>query len=99
MQVVDKIEQCQEGGRKRTGVDCKHDDRNHQDDLTLVRAQYPSPPNNDAVGDKKLNRDSKGCISLQGILMDDIRRPVLCTVLTLTRGISPNKFDRCHGTR
>ena len=73
MQVVDKVEQGQEDGRKRTGVDRKHDDRNHQDNLALVRTQYPGPPDDDAVGDNKLNRDSKRCISSRKMLEDDIR--------------------------
>jgi hypothetical protein len=55
MQVVDKFEQGQEDGRKRTSVDGKHDDWNHQEDLTLVKTQDPSSPDNDAVGDNKLN--------------------------------------------
>jgi hypothetical protein len=73
MQVMDKIEQCQEDGRRRTGIDCKHNDRNHQDGLALVRTQDPSPPDNNAVGNNKLNQDSKRCISSQGMLVDGVR--------------------------
>jgi len=40
---------------KRTGVDYKHDHRNHQDNHALVRTQDPSPPDDDAVGDNELN--------------------------------------------
>jgi hypothetical protein len=57
--------QGQEVGRKRTGVDYKHDHRNHQDNPTLVRTQDPSPPYDDAVGDKKLSYVS-GNGSVQG---------------------------------
>ena len=48
----------QEEERKRTSVDCKHDDRNHQDNLTLVRTQNPSPPDDDAISNDVLNQDS-----------------------------------------
>ena len=47
--------QGQEDGRKRTGVDDKHDHRNRQDNPTLVRTQDPSPPDHDAVSDNELN--------------------------------------------
>jgi hypothetical protein len=47
--------QSQEEGRKRTGVNCEYDDRNHQDNPTLVGTQDPSPPDDDTVGDDILN--------------------------------------------
>jgi hypothetical protein len=48
--------QSQEEGRKRTGVNCEYDDRNHQDNPLLVGTQDPSPPDDDAVGDNILNQ-------------------------------------------
>jgi hypothetical protein len=41
-------------GKKRTGVDAKDDDRNHQDDPILIRTQDPSSPDHDTVGDNIL---------------------------------------------
>ena len=58
--------------RKRTGVDCKHDNRNHQDNLTLVRTQDPSPPDDDTVGDNKL-KSSERRVSSRGIFTGDVR--------------------------
>ena len=56
-------------GEKRTGVDAKDDDRNHQDDLILIRTQDPSPQDYDTVGDNILSQmpgDSPSQGSIQG---------------------------------
>jgi len=42
--------------RKRTGVDAKNDDRNHQDDLILVRTQDPGAPDHDTVSHNILSQ-------------------------------------------
>jgi hypothetical protein len=47
----------QEEGRKRTSVDSKRDDRNHQDNPTLIRTQNPSPPDDDTIGNDILNQN------------------------------------------
>ena len=54
-----EVTQGQEEGRKRTGVDCEHDHRSHQDNPSLVRTQDPGPPDDDAIGDKILNQKSR----------------------------------------
>jgi hypothetical protein len=57
----------------RTGVDSKCNDRSHQDNPTLVRTQDPSPPDDDAVSDNKLNHNSGRRVSLRGMLVEDMR--------------------------
>jgi hypothetical protein len=68
-----EVKQGQEEGRKRTCVDWKHDHQNHQDNPTLVRTQYPSPPDNDAIGDNKLTHNSGRRVSSQGMLVENVR--------------------------
>jgi hypothetical protein len=50
----------QEEGGKRTSIDCEQDHWNHQGNPTLIGAQNPSPPDNDAVGDNILRSKFKG---------------------------------------
>src|SRR5712691_7357710 len=60
--------------RKRTGVDAKDDDRQHQDYPILVRTQDPSPPDHDTVGDNILSQipgDSPNQGSVQGCSRND----------------------------
>jgi hypothetical protein len=70
---------------KRTGVNYKHDHRNHQDNPTLVRTQDQSPPDDDAVGDNELD-EVLGDGSVHGECLW-IR---YSTVLTLMKRMFPN---------
>ena len=66
-----EAKQGQEEGRKRTDVDYEHDNWKHQNDLTLVRTQDPSPPDDDAVCDNILNQNSERWVSPQRMFADD----------------------------
>ena len=52
----DEAKQSQEEGRKRTDVDCKQEDRNPQENPTLVRTKDPSTPDDDAISYDILNQ-------------------------------------------
>jgi hypothetical protein len=66
-----RAEQGQEEGRKRTGVDCKEEERKPQENPTLVRTQDPSTPDDDAIGYDILKSNSGRSVSSRDMLADD----------------------------
>jgi hypothetical protein len=88
-----EAKQGREDGKKRTCVDSEHDHWNHEDNLSLVRTQDPSPPHDDAIRDDKLDQNSRKRVRSWRVLVDDV------TLLTLMRRMSNNVDSQADAER